>query len=94
MDNKSHKEITSIKDFFQIIKDNRVTFLLLFLLVMIAYGNLARGEFLNMDDEKGILYNPDIGNIGKMFKTGFLYNMELALIYSVFGLEPGAYHVF
>ncbi|HBY10149.1 hypothetical protein A2473_02635 [candidate division WWE3 bacterium RIFOXYC2_FULL_42_13] len=94
MDNKSHKEITSLKDFFQIIKANRVTFLLLFLLVMIAYGNLSRGEFLNMDDEKGILYNPNIGNIGKMFGTGFLYNMELTLIHAVFGLKPGAYHMF
>lgn len=94
MENNSHTEVTSLSDIFQIIKANRITFVILLLLVLIAYGNLSRGEFLNMDDEKGILYNPDIGNMGKMFKTGFLYNMELALIYSVFGLEPGAYHVF
>jgi len=94
MENNSHTEVTSLKDIFQIVKANRITFIILLLLVLIAYGNLSRGEFLNMDDEKGILYNPDIGNMGKMFGTGMLYNMELTLIHSVFGLKPGAYHMF
>ena len=94
MENSAHKEVTSLKDFFQIAKDNWVTFLILLLLVLIAYGNMARGEFLNMDDEKGILYNPDVGNIGKSFSSGFLYSIEWSLVHSVFGLKPGAYHMF
>ncbi len=92
MENNSHKEVTSLKDFFQIIKDNRVTFFIFALLVIIAYGNLVRGDFINMDDEKGILYNPDVKNVGKMLGSLMLYNIQISLTHAIFGFNAGAYH--
>lgn len=93
MENNSHKEVTSLRDIFQITKNNWLTFVILLAIVALAYGNLARGEFLNMDDEKGILYNPDIGNMRKMFSRLKLYDIQLAVTHLVFGMKPGAFHL-
>jgi len=93
MENASHKEVTSLRDIFQITKNNYLTFFILFAIVALAYGNLARGQFLNMDDEKGILYNPDIGNVGKMFSSLKLYDMQIATTHLLFGMKPGAFHL-
>lgn len=93
MEVNAQKEVKSIKDFFQVLKQNKVTLLVLLILVAIAYGNLARGNFINMDDEKGILFNPNISNTVYMFKTGIMYNMQLTLIHSLFKLNPAPYHL-
>ncbi len=76
----------------KILKDNKLLILILAIIVFLAYFPLLGGQFLNMDDENGIVYNANIKNLSYMFQTGRLYNIETALLYKLVGLNGGVFH--
>ncbi|MFH1648366.1 MAG: tetratricopeptide repeat protein [Patescibacteria group bacterium] len=87
------EKVETIKDLAKVLKNNLLFFAILAVTIIVVYGNIANGEFLNLDDNTGIIYNQDLRD----FK-GTLNNLSLGPIYAatilkLFGLNPTAFHV-
>lgn len=72
------------------IKENRLTFLFLFILVLIAYANSLNNVFLS-DDLAEIVQNPNIGDLFNQITThpyGFIRPLIYWLAFQIAGLNP------
>ncbi|MFC1625136.1 tetratricopeptide repeat protein [Patescibacteria group bacterium] len=87
------EKVETIKDLGRLLKKNLVFFLILAVTIVIAYGNLANGEFLNLDDNTGIIYNQDLRNFEGTVKKLSLGPIYAATIIKLFGVTPSAFHV-
>ncbi len=84
--------MNSLSDLKNHFLEHKFSFLLIALLCVGVYINILDNAFVS-DDVKGILENPDVGNISLSLQK-FNLNMALKdLVFLGFGKSPTAYHV-
>src|SRR3989344_299019 len=78
----------------KILKENVLFFVLIFVAVLILYGNTFNGHFLSSDDLPGIVNNPMVKNFTGSMQTYEIEKMFPALIFKLFGMNAVAFHTF
>ncbi len=78
----------------KIFKENVLFFVLIFVAVLILYGNTFNGQFLSADDLPGIVNNPMVKDFAGSMKTYEIEKMFPALIFKLFGMNAVAFHAF
>ncbi len=84
--------MNSLTDLKQHLLEHKFSFLLIALLCVGVYLNILDNAFVS-DDVKGILENPNIGDVGAALKK---FNLNMALkdmVFLGFGKSPAAYHI-
>jgi len=87
-------QITGFKDLFTLVKENYLLFIVFAILSFAIYGNVIKGQFLNLDDMAGFVTNPTTKNISLALKNYDLASLYKAVIANIFGVNAAAYHVF
>lgn len=87
------EKVETIKDLGKVLKKNTLFFVILALTIIVVYGNIANGEFLNLDDNTGIIYNQELHNYNQSLKTLSLGKIYTATLIKVFGLNPQPLHI-
>ena len=85
--------IKSLKDFRNFIIKNALFFLIILGVSFLIYGNVIKGDFLNLDDQEGIVTNLTIRDFKKSIQSFNSNNIYLAILYKFFGLKSWAYHI-
>jgi len=80
-------------DIKKLLKGNIVFFVMLGVLIFVAYRGVLNGEFVTADDPFGIITNPKIKSLTEAFKNHNFILIARALIYKVAGLNSHAYHI-
>ena len=87
-------QIKGFKDVLILIKTNYLLLIVFAILSFAIYGNVIKGQFLNLDDIAGFVTNPNTKNIPLALKNYDGASLYKAVIAHVFGVKAPVYHVF
>lgn len=76
------------------IQNNYVVLTILLLIGFLVYGNVIRGDFINLDDQEVYVNNPILPSISESLKTKNFNLFALSIMYQFFGLSSAGFHAF
>lgn len=83
-----------IKEMWKFIKSNFIIFFILAALIFLIYGPLVKGQFLNLDDQNGIVLNKSLYSIVATLKFADAPALATSIVVKLFGMNSTALHVF
>jgi hypothetical protein len=87
-------QVYRIRELWKFIKSNYIIFLILTGLIFLIYIPLIKGQFLNLDDQNGIVLNKTLYSVNDTLKTLDAPSIALSLVIHFFGMNSTALHIF
>lgn len=87
-------EAYGIKETWEFIRSNLVILFILAGLIFLIYGPLINGQFLNLDDQNGLVLNKPLYSLTETLKFLDAPAMATSIIVNLFGMNSTALHVF
>jgi tetratricopeptide (TPR) repeat protein len=87
-------KVYKFKDVWKFLKSNFIIFFILADLIFLIYAPLIKGQFLNLDDQNGIVLNKLFYSISASLKALDAQAIAIAIVVRLFGMNSTALHIF
>lgn len=91
---KEKPQLYGMGETWKFIKSNLIILFILAGLIFLIYGPLIKGQFLNLDDQTGIVLNKSLYSIKETLKLLDAPAIAQSIIVKFFGMNSTALHVF